>query len=147
MLKLWDVRMERKPVETYPVHEYLRGKLCSLYENDFIFDKFECGWNGDDSSVITGSYNNFFRIFYRQPKMEFCYEACRDMSQLGQILRNKKVVQGPRRRREEVGLDSLDYGRKILHAVWHPRDNILAIAATNNSVSYTHLTLPTICSV
>ena len=124
--------MERKPVETYPVHEYLRGKLCSLYENDFIFDKFECGWNGDDSCVITGSYNNFFRIFYRQPKMEFCYEASRDMSQLGQILRNKKVVQGPRRRREEVGLDSLDYGRKILHAVWHPRDNILAIAATNN---------------
>ena len=51
MLKLWDVRMERKPVETYPVHEYLRGKLCSLYENDFIFDKFECGWNGDDRWV------------------------------------------------------------------------------------------------
>lgn len=30
------------------VHEYLRSKLCSLYENDCIFDKFECCWNGND---------------------------------------------------------------------------------------------------
>lgn len=30
------------------VHEYLRSKLCSLYENDCIFDKFECVWNSSD---------------------------------------------------------------------------------------------------
>lgn len=30
------------------VHDYLRSKLCSLYENDCIFDKFECVWNGSD---------------------------------------------------------------------------------------------------
>ena len=47
-LKVWDMNMERKPVETYQVHDYLRGKLCTLYENDFIFDRFECGWNGND---------------------------------------------------------------------------------------------------
>lgn len=33
------------------VHDYLRSKLCSLYENDCIFDKFECVWNGSDRSV------------------------------------------------------------------------------------------------
>lgn len=131
-LKLWDLNMERGPLETYHMHDYLRSKLCSLYENDFIFDRFECGWNGSDSAIISGSYNNFFRIFYRNPRMEYCYEASRDMSQLGQILRNRKVVTGPRRRRDEVGIESLDYPRRILHAVWHPRDNILAIAATNN---------------
>lgn len=32
----------------FQVHEYLRSKLCSLYENDCIFDKFECCWNGND---------------------------------------------------------------------------------------------------
>lgn len=53
--------METKPIETYTVHEYLRSKLCSLYENDCIFDKFECCWNGTDSAIMTGSYNNFFR--------------------------------------------------------------------------------------
>ncbi|XP_054647116.1 serine/threonine-protein phosphatase 2A 55 kDa regulatory subunit B gamma isoform isoform X3 [Dunckerocampus dactyliophorus] len=46
--KVWDLNMESKPLETYQVHDYLRSKLCSLYENDCIFDKFECAWNGSD---------------------------------------------------------------------------------------------------
>lgn len=47
-LKIWDVNMESKPVKTIPIHDHLRGKLCDLYENDCIFDKFECVWGGDD---------------------------------------------------------------------------------------------------
>uniref|UniRef100_A0A3Q2HVD7 Serine/threonine-protein phosphatase 2A 55 kDa regulatory subunit B n=1 Tax=Equus caballus TaxID=9796 RepID=A0A3Q2HVD7_HORSE len=49
-VKVWDLNMESRPVETHQVHEYLRSKLCSLYENDCIFDKFECCWNGSDRS-------------------------------------------------------------------------------------------------
>ena len=60
-MKVWALHMESKPIETFTVHEYLRSKLCSLYENDCIFDKFECCWNGTDSAIMTGSYNNFFR--------------------------------------------------------------------------------------
>jgi len=29
------------------VHEQLRSKLCDLYENDAIFDKFQCSFSGD----------------------------------------------------------------------------------------------------
>ena len=47
-VKVWDLNMENKPMEVYNVHDYLRSKLCSLYENDCIFDKFECVWNGND---------------------------------------------------------------------------------------------------
>ncbi|XP_032168613.1 serine/threonine-protein phosphatase 2A 55 kDa regulatory subunit B delta isoform isoform X3 [Mustela erminea] len=47
-VKVWDLNMESRPVETHQVHEYLRSKLCSLYENDCIFDKFECCWSGSD---------------------------------------------------------------------------------------------------
>ena len=47
-LKIWDLQMDNKPVETYPIHEYLRTKLCVLYENDCIFDKFECCWSPRD---------------------------------------------------------------------------------------------------
>ena len=47
--QVWDVNMEARPLEVYPVHDYLRSRLCSLYENDSIFDRFECGWNGDDT--------------------------------------------------------------------------------------------------
>ena len=43
-VKVWDLHMESKPIETFTVHEYLRSKLCSLYENDCIFDKFEVIW-------------------------------------------------------------------------------------------------------
>lgn len=46
-LKIWDVNMESRPVKTINIHDHLRGKLCDLYENDCIFDKFECVWNGD----------------------------------------------------------------------------------------------------
>lgn len=48
-VKVWDLNMDSKPIESYLVHEYLRSKLCSLYENDYIFDKFECCFNGNDS--------------------------------------------------------------------------------------------------
>ena len=41
-VKLWDLCMTgRGPVETFPVHSFLSQKLCTLYENDCIFDKFE----------------------------------------------------------------------------------------------------------
>ncbi|NXY37240.1 2ABA phosphatase, partial [Pomatorhinus ruficollis] len=78
-VKIWDLNMENRPVETYQVHEYLRSKLCSLYENDCIFDKFECCWNGSDRQVeflivMTGSYNNFFRMFDRNSKRDVTLE-------------------------------------------------------------------------
>lgn len=47
-IKVWDLNMDRQPLETYFVHEYLRGKLCTMYENDYIFDKFECSVSGND---------------------------------------------------------------------------------------------------
>lgn len=84
------------------------------------------------SKIITGTYNNFFRIFDRQSSNDYCYEASRDMSTLGRVLRNKRVTPTGRKRKDEVSVDNLDFNRKILHAEWHPRDNILAIAATNN---------------
>ena len=34
--------------------------------------------------------------------------------------------------RDEINVDSLDFTKKILHTTWHPKDNVVAIAATNN---------------
>jgi len=50
-LRIWDVNMESRPLKTIQIHDHLRGKLCDLYENDCIFDKFECTWSGDDKWV------------------------------------------------------------------------------------------------
>ncbi|CAG5117705.1 unnamed protein product [Candidula unifasciata] len=131
-VKVWDLNMESKPVETYQVHEYLRNKLCSLYENDCIFDKFECSWSGDDKHIMTGSYNNFFRMFERDNKRDCTLEACREITKPKTVLKPRKVSSGGKRKKDEISVDCLDFNKKILHTAWHPLENIVAIAATNN---------------
>ncbi|XP_028158199.1 serine/threonine-protein phosphatase 2A 55 kDa regulatory subunit B alpha isoform-like isoform X2 [Ostrinia furnacalis] len=136
-LKVWDLRMETKPVETYPVHEYLRSKLCSLYENDCIFDKFECCWSGDDQRLMTGSYNGFFRVFERGAgggrRGELTLEAARDAAaRPRQPLRARRVAATAKRKKDEISVDCLDFNKKILHTAWHPHESIIAVAATNN---------------
>ncbi|KAI3386335.1 hypothetical protein SNEBB_006154 [Seison nebaliae] len=64
-LRTWDVRNEKIPLETYKIHEHLRCRLCSLYENDCIFDKFELCSSPNDNFLLTGSYNNFFKTIDR----------------------------------------------------------------------------------
>lgn len=170
--------MENRPIETYSVHDYLRNKLCVLYENDCIFDKFECSWSYNDECILSGSYNNFFKSFNRKSKQELMYECSREQTKPRQVLRPKRVVvnsnlngapvaatgsQSPSLNskrnnaaaqqqqssilngaksatnnnnnngfKDEVNVDQLDFAKKILHASWHPKDNIVAIAATNN---------------
>lgn len=51
-VKIWDVNMESRPVKVIDVHDHLKGKLCDLYENDCIFDKFECNFSGDARYTI-----------------------------------------------------------------------------------------------
>ncbi|XP_046383515.1 protein phosphatase PP2A 55 kDa regulatory subunit isoform X1 [Ischnura elegans] len=131
-LKVWDLHMETKPVESYPVHEYLRTKLCSLYENDCIFDKFECCWKGNDSAIMTGSYNNYFRVFDRTSKKDATLEASRDIAKPRTVLKPRKVGSGAKRKKDETNVDCLDFNKKILHTAWHPTEDIIAVAATNN---------------
>uniref|UniRef100_A0A8C1JBT2 Serine/threonine-protein phosphatase 2A 55 kDa regulatory subunit B n=1 Tax=Cyprinus carpio TaxID=7962 RepID=A0A8C1JBT2_CYPCA len=131
-VKIWDLNMENRPVETYQVHEYLRSKLCSLYENDCIFDKFECCWNGNDSVVMTGSYNNFFRMLDRTQRRDVTLEASRESCKPRQVLKPRRVCAGGKRKKDEISVDSLDFNKKILHTAWHPQENIIAVATTNN---------------
>lgn len=62
-LKIWDIKMENKPVKVLHIHEMLRSKLCDLYENDCIFDKFECCFSGCGKYVYTQIREQFFNIF------------------------------------------------------------------------------------
>ena len=62
-LKLWDVNMESSPVLTIPLQQHLTSKFVQLYENDCIFDKFECCASGDGMFVGSGSYDGIFKVF------------------------------------------------------------------------------------
>jgi len=62
-VRLWDMRMSRAPVRRFQAHEHLWSKLCDLYENESIFDKFGCAMSGDGCYAATGSYDNQFRVY------------------------------------------------------------------------------------
>ncbi len=74
-MKIWDVRMENKPTQSYHVHDHLRPKLADLYEKDQLFDKFKCVISGDSRYVATGSYNNYFHIYDVLSNTDTCLEA------------------------------------------------------------------------
>lgn len=81
---------------------------------------------------MTGSYNNFFRIFDRNTKRDITLEASRETITPMQVLKPRRVSTGNKKRKDEISVDSLDFNRKILHTAWHPKENIIAVAATNN---------------
>jgi len=155
-VKIWDINMERQPVKTIPIHEHLRPRLCDTYENDSIFDKFEVVFSGDAKNVMTGSYNNNFMIYPSDPDKEVEVVLQADKS----AFKAKKVGvptpinsstspttangkkdgsragspgTGPgQRMRKETDADQIDFNKKILHMSWHPFEDSIAIAATNN---------------
>ncbi|KAI8983428.1 WD40-repeat-containing domain protein [Pilobolus umbonatus] len=130
-LKIWDINMENKPIQTININDNLRSNLCDLYENDCIFDKFECMFSGDGNNVMTGSYNNQFSIYNRNTGTAIPLQADKSAFKAKRLgsSKNKLGLSG-RGRRDEI--DPTDFNKKILHASWHPRDNIIAVAATNN---------------
>lgn len=77
-LKIWDINMEARPLKTIHIHEHLRPKLCDLYENDCIFDKFECAFSHDGNHVMTGSYHNLFHVYDRWGRTDTCIEASKN---------------------------------------------------------------------
>ncbi|XP_010918424.1 serine/threonine protein phosphatase 2A 55 kDa regulatory subunit B beta isoform isoform X1 [Elaeis guineensis] len=152
-LKLWDINMDSRPVATFQVHEYLRPKLCDLYENDSIFDKFECCLSGDGLRVATGSYSNLFRVFgcvagsteamtleaSKNPmrrQVQSPARTARSLSSLTRVVRRDQPVAGA----ESPGIDangnSYDFTTKLLHLAWHPTENSIACAAANSLYMY-----------
>ena len=148
-VKIWDVNMERQPVKTIPIHEHLRPRLCDTYENDSIFDKFEVVFSGDAENVMTGSYNNNFMIYPTEEAKDTEIVLQADKS----AFKAKKVgvptpmgkdngkkagsrsgsPAGPgSRMKKETDADQIDFNKKILHMSWHPFEDSIAIAATNN---------------
>lgn len=153
-VKIWDINMERQPVKTIPIHEHLRPRLCDTYENDSIFDKFEVVFSGDAKNVMTGSYNNNFMIYPSDPETETEVVLQADKS----AFKAKKIgvptpinsatsptanggkkngsransPSGAQRMRKETDADQIDFNKKILHMSWHPFEDSIAIAATNN---------------
>lgn len=137
--------MESAPVKTFKVHEHLRAKLCDLYENDSIFDKFECTISGNGDHVATGSYSNLFRVFGNSSGSEACLEASktpqRRLRSPSKLTSRLGLTRGRRdsanRRSSAAEPDNFgegcnDFGSKLLHLAWHPQMDVIAAAASNS---------------
>ncbi|KAL2352229.1 MgPP2Aregb1, protein phosphatase regulatory beta sub-unit 1 [Cryomyces antarcticus] len=156
-VKIWDVRTERQPLKTIPIHEHLRPRLCDTYENDSIFDKFEVVLSGSGKDVMTGSYNNNFMIYPAEEGRDTEVVLQADKSAFkakkvgiptpmnsatsptvggkkgGSRANSPAAGQGGQQRmRKETDADQIDFNKKILHMSWHPFEDSIAIAATNN---------------
>lgn len=136
-VKIWDINMEKEPIKTINIHEQLRDKLCDTYENDAIFDKFECVFSGDGKSVMTGSYNNNFMVYpdvtdASKPQEEIVLQADRSALKSKKQQLNKRKNGVPSMLKRDLELDNIDFKKSILHLSWHPFENSVAIAATNN---------------
>lgn len=129
-LKIWDINMESKPVKTIKIHEHLRSKLCDLYENDFIFDKFECKLSGDGNNLVTGSYHNTF----------YCYDWNNDIVttfEANKTNPTKKIKTAAyAKRNKDVNVETMDFNKKCLHMAYHPKKDVIAVGACNNLFLY-----------
>jgi len=130
-LKLWDLNMESRPIKTIRIHDYLRSKLCDLYENDCIFDKFECNFGPNAEHVVTGGYNNLFHIYELGGKNRYTLEASK-MNPKQKKKPMKTTKSNSRDDMASINPDNVDFNKKLLHVTWHPHDNIIAVGASNN---------------
>mmetsp|Transcript_15267 Transcript_15267/g.24810 ORF Transcript_15267/g.24810 Transcript_15267/m.24810 type:complete len:520 (-) Transcript_15267:1377-2936(-) len=73
-IKIWDTRMESRPLEIIPVHDFLRTKLWDLYDNECIYDSFDLAVS-NEGDIITGSYDNLFHVFDLQKRTDTLIQA------------------------------------------------------------------------
>lgn len=161
-IHLYDVRgTADSPLHTLPVHDHIRPRLCDLYENDCIFDKFRLAFTPDATQVITGSYGDRVRALDVEPVgWAEDIQADRSVFRLaGSSLASlagfgtavspaaAKARLGRRlvgRRVRSMGggsmgeLDAaIDYSRRTLNVAVHPSEAVMAVAATSNLFIFT----------
>ncbi|CAK9330221.1 unnamed protein product [Citrullus colocynthis] len=143
-LKLWDIHKCSSPVAVFKIHEHLRPRLCELYDNDSIFDRFECCLSADGLHFATGTYSNQLRMFSygsgssegittevgkipdRKPHLQTTRRARR--SSLSNLTRDF-FRQGNEHSNPDNNETSVDLNSKLLHSAWHPSENLIACAA------------------
>ena len=127
-VKVWDVNMINKPVQTIPIFEPLKSKLCELYENEGIFEKFNISTSNCSNYFMTGLFNSNWHLSDRNGDTNLQFELNFD---------KKTVVKTiPKKFYEPLG-SKYDYTRKILKSCWHPTENLVALACLNCLYFYT----------
>lgn len=127
-LKIWDIRNNSKYVKSIQITDYVEKKLCDLYENESVFDKFEVNASPCGNYLITGAYNSNAHVIDIEATNNSTVEA---------VFGNKRGKNSAKVRqytgKKLAALDSgaPDLKKKALLNSWHPSENIIAVANHN----------------
>lgn len=96
--------------------------------------------------MMTGSYSNNVHIYGCDNDQEVTLQADKSAFKARKLgstknkatmsLGNRTATSMGRRMRPDEN-EFMDYNKKILHSSWHPRENTIAVAATNNLFIFT----------
>lgn len=125
-VKVWDVCKTNKPVASIFVQDSLKSKLCEIFQNDSIFDKFNIAASKDSNTVLTGNYNNCFHTIDVNDSQNTQYE----------INYKKQTITRPMVPGKLSQLGKMDYFRKTTACDFHPKKNMLAVALLNCFFTY-----------
>lgn len=126
-VKVWDINMSNKPVDVINIFEPLKSKLCELYENEAIFDKFSISSSPCSKYFLTGLFNNNFHISDVSGQNNLQFEL--------NFARNTNVKHIAKKFYEPLG-SNYNFNRKVLKSAWHPTQNVVAIACLNSLFLY-----------
>lgn len=121
-VKVWDLANTSKPLANIPLYDPIKTKLCDLYENECIFDKFSLSSSPDSNYIVTGMFNSNFHLL----------DLKRDTNTQYELNFNRKTISKtiPKKCTEVLGAN-YDYTQKVLRSAYHPKENITALACLN----------------
>ena len=121
-VKTWDPKMPKTPLLTTMLYEPLKTKLCDLYENDCIFDKFDLSLSPDSQFCVTGIFDNKFHITELNNYNNTQFELNFKKKTLFRTIGKNFYEQIP---------SNFDVTKKVLKTAWNPASNCIVIASLN----------------
>ena len=85
--------------------------------------------------MLTGGYSNYFHVITKDGKTDIPLHADKSAFKKRQGSAKAKGPSLMRRGKDKDAMPSvenMEFDKKILHAAWHPQENSIAVAATNN---------------
>lgn len=125
-VKVWDVCKTDKPIITVTLQEGIKSKLCEIFQNDCIFDKFNISISKDSNTLLTGNYNNSFHAINVNDSANMQYD----------INYKKQTICRPMLPGKQNPLGKMDYSRKTIALDFSPTTNMLAVASLNCFTTY-----------
>ncbi|KAK0423261.1 hypothetical protein QR680_008053 [Steinernema hermaphroditum] len=150
-IKIWDINMEREPLDILTVHDQLQDRVREMYENEVLFERFTLAWSPDDKNISTGSMDGIFRTFGSDGSFvtneAFVQERRRSTGTPTARTRRKRDAKRHIISTNSIdfdcesptGCNQFDYDRRAQYIDWHPKENVLAVGCADQVFFYEDL--------